>query len=460
MSVARHIVVIGCSGTGALAAITLKKLGPDLDVTIIREPDEKGLLTRCAIPYICCGDVMVDPSYKDDTMFTDQNIRIVNSRAEKLDKHSKRVTTADGTTCRYDVLVLATGARPVMPPVSGIQLPGVFALRKSGDAVNIQNWLNTRRVRTAVLIGAGPVSVEIAYLAARHGIKIYVVEMLEHILSKALDPDMSAGVASYMQGHNVELRLKQRLEKITGNGKVKEVTLSSGEKIETQMMLISAGVKPNAELAEQARLKMGELGLWVNQYLQTSDPSIYAGGDLIEYPHWVTGKNTVGQLRPNAVIAGRVIARNILGARIEYPGLINGFATKFFDKSIAGTGLTEKQAAAEGISVVSSKQSSASMHSMIRGRRLYTVKLIFEKATGKVIGGQIVSDSDCAVKHIDVITAAIRGRLTALDLATLRCAGQPELSSDPGKEPIALAALQALDSLRMPEGKKKSKNAL
>jgi len=220
MSVARHIVVIGCSGTGALAAITLKKLGPDLDVTIIREPDEKGLLTRCAIPYICCGDVMVDPSYKDDTMFTDQNIRLVNSRAEKLDKHSKRVTTADGTTYRYDVLVLATGARPVMPPVSGIQLPGVFALRKSGDAVNIQNWLNTRRVRTAVLIGAGPVSVEIAYLAARHGIKIYVVEMLEHILSKALDPDMSAEVVSHMQEHNVELRLKQRLEKITGNGKV------------------------------------------------------------------------------------------------------------------------------------------------------------------------------------------------------------------------------------------------
>jgi len=258
---------------------------------------------------------------------------------------------------------------------------------------------------------------------------------------------MSAEVESYMQSHNVELRLKQRLERITGNGEVKGVGLSSGEQIETQMVLVSVGVKPNAALAEQAGLKMGKLGLQVNKYLQTSDPNIYAGGDLIEYPHWVTGKHALGQLRPNAVIAGRVIARNILEGNIEYPGLINSFATKFFDKSIAGTGLTAQQSAAEGIDVVTSKQSSTSMHSMMRERRPYTLKLVFEKATSRVIGGQIVSDSDCPVKHIDAITTAIRGKLTTLDLATLRCAGQPELSPDPGREPIALAAGQAYDML-------------
>jgi len=448
MKTPQRIVVIGCSGTGALAAMTLKKLQPDLDVTILREPDEEGLLTRCATPYICCGNVMVEPSYKDDAMFTDENIRLVNARAEQLDSRRKEVTTAEGNTYPYDVLVLATGAKPVMPPVSGVDLAGVFALRKSGDAVNILNWLNTRRVRTAVLLGAGPIGVEIAYLSARHGIKIYVIEMLEHILPKALDPDMSGDVEAYMQGHNVELRLKQRLESITGNGDVKGVSLSSGEQIETQMVLISVGVKPNTELADQAGLTMGRLGLHVNKYLQTSDPSIYAGGDLIEYPHWVTGKPALGQLRPNAVIAGRVIARNILGGNIEYPGFINSFATKFFDKSIAGTGLTEQQAVADGLKVESTKQASASMHSMMRGRRPYTVKLTFDKARGCIIGGQIVSDSEGPVKHIDVITAAIRGRLTALDLATLRCAGQPELSPDPGREPIALAAGEVYDRMR------------
>ena len=201
-------------------------------------------------------------------------------------------------------------------------------------------------------------------------------------------------------------------------------------------------------MAGQANLKMGQLGLSADKYLRTSDPNIYAGGDLIEYPHWVTGKPSVGQLRPNAVIAGRVIARNILGANIEYPGLINSFATKFFDQSVAGTGLTEQQALAEGIATVSGTSASASMHSMMRGRRPYTVKLIFEKATGKIIGGQIVSESDAAMKHIDVITAAMRGNLSALDLTTLRCAGQPELSPDPGKEPIARAAGEAYDALK------------
>lgn len=442
---AKKIVIIGCSGTGALAAVMLKKKSPDTDVTIIREPDEKGLLTRCATPYICCGNVMVDPSYKDDSMF--EGIRLVNSRAKKLDGKQKQVTTVDGSTYPYDTLVLATGATPVMPPIPGIDLPGVFALRKSNDSIDILTWLNTQRVRTAVLIGAGPVGVEIAYLAARHGIKIYVVEMMDNILPKALDPDMSAEVESYMQGNNIELRLKQRLVEITGNNEVEGVELSSGEHIEAQMVLMSVGVKPNIELAVQVGLEVGKLGLKVNQYLQTSDPCIYAGGDVIEYPHWVTGKASLGQLRPNAVIAGRVIARNILGAKLEYPGLINSFATKFFNKAIAGTGLTEQQAAAEGIETVSAKESSTSMHAMMMGRKPYTFKLVFEKASGKVIGGQIVSDSDCPVKHIDVITAAIRGKLTALDLATLRCAGQPELSADPGREPIALVASQAYDML-------------
>ena len=158
----------------------------------------------------------------------------------------------------------------------------------------------------------------------------------------------------------------------------------------------------------------------------------------------------------NVVIAGRVIARNILEAGIECPGLINGFVTRFFDKSIAGTGLTQRQAAEEGIEAISAIQSSTSMQSMMRGRRPYTVKLVFNKQNEHIIGGQIVSDSECLVQYIDVITTAMRGRLTAMDIAMLRCAGQPELAPDPGMEPIALAAGKVLNALRMPGQTKQS----
>jgi NADH oxidase (H2O2-forming) len=446
----KRVVIIGCSGAGAIAALSLKKLCDALDVTIIREPDEQGLLTRCATPYICCGEVMVEPSYKNDSMFTVSNIKLVNVRAEYVNSIQKTVTTADGEIYEYDKLVLATGATPITLQVPGIDLRGVFTLRKSDDAVNIQHWMNAKRVKSVVLIGAGPIGLEVAYLTARHGVKVYVVDMLEHVLQQVLDPDMSVLVEEHISKQGVNLRLKQSLERIDGDGEIHGVTLSSGETVQAQMVLICAGVRPNSELAEQAGLQMGRLGLKVNRYLQTSDPDIYAGGDLIEYPHWVTGKPAAGRLRPNAVIAGRVMARNILGGKTEYPGFINGFATKFFDKSIAGTGLTQQQAAVEGIETISATQSATTMHSMMRARRPYTVKLIFEKRSEQIIGGQIVSDGESPIRHIDVITTAMRGRLTASDVATLCCAGQPELSSDPGREPIALAAEQVLNALKMP----------
>jgi len=434
------VLSIGCSGCGAIAALTLKKLNPSLEVTIIREPQEKGLLTRCATPYICCGDVMVDPSYKDDSLFTKKGIQLVNVQAVGIDREKKVVITDDGNMYPYDKLILAVGASPVIPSIPGIDLNGVFTLRTSGDAVNILNWINSKRVRYVVLLGAGAIGIEKAYLLSRQGLNVTLVEMLGSIMANVLDSDMAEEVQDYIRQKGVQLKLNQKVKVINGADSVESVTLTSGEKINANMIVISAGARCNIELANNAGLELGKLGLKVNQNLQTSDPDIYAGGDIIEYQSHVTGKPVLGQLRPNAVIAGRLIAKNILGFNIKFPPLINSFCTKFFDKSIAGTGITESEAKKEGIEVITAKEISISKHSMMRGRKRYTVKLIFDKKSQKIIGGQIVSDSDCSVKHIDVIAIAIRCGLKVFDLTTLRCAGQPELSPDPGKEPIALAA--------------------
>ena len=443
MAQIKRIVTIGCSGCGALAALTLKRLRPFLEVTIIREPQEKGLLTRCATPYICCGEVMVDSSYKDDSIFTEKGIRLVNVTAIKVDRNKKIVTTSDGNFYPYDKLVLATGAKPIMPPIPGIDLSGVFTLRTSGDAVNILNWINSRRVRNVVLLGAGAIGIEKAYLLSRHGLKVTLVDMFGHIMSNVLDQDMAKEVQSYMEEKGVKLKLNQKVTAFNGKDNVESVTLSSGEEVTSDMVVVSAGACCNIELAKDAGLKLGRLGLKVNQNLQTQDPDIYAGGDLIEYQSHITGKPALGQLRPNAVIAGRVIAKNILGFDIKFPPLINAFCTKFFDKSIAGAGITEMEAKKEGIEVVTAKEKSISKHSMMRERRPYVLKLIFDKKSQKLIGGQIVSDAESPVRYIDVIALAIRCGLKVLDLTTLRCAGQPELSPDPGREAIALAAESA-----------------
>ena len=441
------VVVIGCSGCGALAARTVKKLKPSPHVSIIREQEKKGLLTRCATPYICCGNVMVASSFKNDGIFRNQGIKLVDVRATEINRKQKVVTTANGKTYPYDKLVLATGAKPIMPPINGLKLPGAFTLRTNVDALNILHWMNSKRVKTVTLIGAGAIGIEIAYLVARHGVKVTLVEMLAHVMQPVLDPDMSEQLEEYIKSKGVDLRLNQKVVAIRGENKVDSVILSSNEEVKADMVIVSAGVRANTELAKKADLQTGELGLTVNEYLQTSDLDIYAGGDVIQYNSYITGKPTVGQLRPNAVIAGRVIAKNILGYKIKFPPLINSFATKFFDKSIAGTGITESEAKNEGIEVISARQNSASKHSMMRERKPYTVKLIFDKSSKKVIGGQIISDSECPIKHIDVVALAIRNGMTALDLTTIRCAGQPELSPDPGMEPISLAAENVFEKL-------------
>ncbi len=434
------VIVIGCSGAGALAARMVKRLEPSMDVTIVREQEEKGLLTRCATPYIASGNVMVDSSYKDDRIFLEQGIKLVNVRAVGIDRGIKKVTTADGATYIYDKLVLATGARPIIFGIPGINLAGVFTLRTSGDAINILNWINSKRVKNVVIIGAGAIGIEIAYLIARHGVNVILIEMLEHIMQRVLDPDMGEEVEKYIKEKGVDLKLSQKVESIVGRIDVESVKLSSGEEIKAEMVIISGGVQPNVELAQKAGLEVGQFGLKVDEHLQTSDADIYAAGDLIEYKSFVTGKAMFGQLRPNAVIGGRIAAKNILGYNIKFPGLINSFATKFFDKSIAGCGVTELEAKEHRIDVVSTRQGSISKHSMMRDKKPYIVKLIFNGQTKKIIGGQIVSNSECPVKHIDIIALAIRCGLSVLDFTTLRCAGQPELSPDPGIEPLSLAA--------------------
>jgi len=390
---------------------------------------------------------MVDSSYKDDSIFTEKEIKLVNVTAVGIDREKRMVVTADDNTYPYDKLILATGAKAVIPPIPGVNLPGVFTLRTSDDAVNILHWLNSRRVKSVVLLGAGAIGVEKAYLLSRQGVKITLIEMLRSIMPTVLDRDMSEEVQAYMEERGVQLKLNQKVTAINGKDNVESVTLASDKEVNTNMVVISAGARCNIELAEDAGLVLGELGLRVNEYLQTSDSDIYAGGDLIEYQSHVTGKPMLGQLRPNAVIAGRVIAKNILGFDVKFPPLINSFCTKFFDKFVAGAGITELEAKKEGIEVVTARQESISKHSMMRGRKPYIVKLIFDRKSQKLIGGQIVSDAECSIRCIDVIALAIRYGLKVLDLTTLRCAGQPELSPDPGKEPIALAAESAFEKL-------------
>jgi len=431
------VVVIGCGGTGGPCSMMLKKLDPSVDLTLIRE--EENFLTRCAIPYIVVEDATVEASIKDDRIHK-VGLKVVDSKAVKVDRERKTVTTADGGVYPYDKLVLATGGIPIKPPMPGVDLEGVFTVRTSRDAVNILNRLKEKGDRGVVVIGAGAIGLEMASLIARDGIKVTVVEALDRILAVSLDADMSKEVEEYLSSKGIDFRLNQMAKRILGEKEVEGVELSDGTRIEAGTVILAVGVRANTELASDCGLEIGKFGVKVNKYLQTSDPDIYAGGDLIEYESLITGEKIPGQIRPNAVIGGRIIAKNILGYKIEFPPLLNNFATKLLDKSVAGVGLTEEAAKRAGIDVAVGKFTTVNKHLMMKDKKSYTVKLIFDRRSKQIIGGQVVSDTDSMVKVIDVIALAIRCRLTALDLTTFRAASQPELSPEPSAEPITMAA--------------------
>jgi NADH oxidase (H2O2-forming) len=445
MSQIKKIVIVGLGGTSAMAARWAKMFDSSLDITVLKEED---LLVRCALPYIVTGNVSLESSIKSG-IFSGFGIKEVKSKATHIDRENKTVTDTNGNIYPYDVLVLATGSTATVPPILGRDLKGVFVVHTAQDGIEIKKWVDGKMVKKAVVVGAGFIGMEIGYtLASEKGAKVTVVEMLDHVLPLVIDPDMSEEVEKYLVEKGIELKLSQRVANIMGReGEVTGIELASGEKIEANMVILGVGIRANWELAEAAGLDKGKIGVKVNKYLQTSDPNIYAGGDLIEYESFITGKPIAGQLRPNAIIAGKVIAKNILGYKIEYPKFLNNFATKMFDMSVAATGITESAAKEEGIDVLTAKSESGSKHGMMKGRKPYTVKLLFDKKTKKLIGGQIISLCESAVKEIDVINLAIRCGLTPLDLTTLGFSAQPELSADVSEEPTNLAAEQAFREL-------------
>ena len=394
----------------------------------------------------------VDAITNPDKMFTDGGIKVIIARVTQVEGDRKTVTLADGREIPYDKLLLGTGASPAVPAIEGHELEGVFTLRSAPDAVKIKNFLEERNAKKLVLIGAGFTNLEVATLLCetkQDHYEVTVIEILGYPLPLMLDSDMGVQVHQHLVEKGFTMKMDQKVTKILGkNGGVSGVELASGETIEADMILLAVGVRQNLELAKDLGLELGRFGIKVNKFLETSVPDVMAAGDCVEKYNLVTKKPVAGQLRGPAVIQGRLAAKRLAGYEIEFPGVLNNSAVRLFDKYIGSVGLTEEEARREGFEVLSTTVTSRSKHGMIPGVKPWTLKLIFDKPSHKVIGGQIISNSAAPVKEIDTINALILGEKTISELTTLMCAGNPDCSSEPSLEPITICAEQALQKLR------------
>ncbi len=386
-----------------------------------------------------------------DKMLAGMGIKVVQDEVTKVDALQKTVSVSGGDTFAYDKLYLATGSSSFVPPIEGNDLAGIVTLRGLDDAERIRNYLEERKPKNIIFIGAGFISMEIASLLAETSpgvFSITVLELMDRPLPLMLDKDMSDAVREYVEQRGLHIRTGATVEKLLGRDRrVVGVQLSSGEIIAADMVFMNVGVRPNTRLASEIGLEMGRFGIKVNAFQETSDPHILAGGDCVEKWNFITGRPTPGQLRGPAVVQGRLAAKRLAGYSIAFPGVLDAGGCKMFDMTITATGFTEERAVQEGIAAVSAVVDSRSKHAMIPGMKPWKLKLVFDGRTEKLIGGQIVSHAVAPAREIDAVTAFILGGRTISELTTFTSACNPDISSEPSAEPITIAAEQALQKL-------------
>ncbi len=399
------------------------------------------------------GQVTEESIVVPDKMLQGMGINVVHDEVIRIDKDKKLVVTSQGREIKYDKLYLATGSSSVVPPIEGNKLDGVLTLRGLPDAAGIKKCLVSREVRNIVFIGAGFISMEIAALLKEmntFSASISVIELMDRPLPLMLDKDMGDVVKTYLEEKGLSVLTGEKVEKILAkDGKVAGVKLASGKILDADIVFMNVGVKPNTELAEEIGLEMGRFGIKVNEFQETSDPDILAGGDCVEKYNFITKKPTPGQLRGPAVVQGRLAAKRLAGYSIRFPGVLDAGGCKMFDMTITATGFSEESARNEGFETVSATVDSRSKHGMIKGMKPWKIKLVFDKRTEKLIGGQIVSHDIAPAREIDAVTAFILGGKTISELTTFTSACNPDISSEPSAEPITIAAEQALQKLKV-----------
>ncbi len=443
----KYVIIGGVAG-GATAAARIRRNTEQAEI-ILFEKGEHISYANCGLPYYIGGVIE-----ERERLFVQTpeafgkrfNIDVrVNSEVVGIypDKKSVRVRTSDGReyTESYDKLLLSPGATPVRPPLPGIDSEGIFTLRSVADTDRIKDHILRHHVRHAVIVGGGFIGLEMAENIHRTGAQVTVVEMANQVMTP-IDFSMASIVHQHLQEKGVQLYLDQKVESFTRHDGMLRVHFQSGIKLDADFVLLSIGVRAQTQLAKDAGLKLGEMqGIYVNEYLQTSDEHIYAVGDAIEYPHPITGKPWLNFLAGPANRQARIVADNMVFNNIQtYEGSVGTSIAKVFDLTDASTGLPAKRLKQMNIPYLSSTIHSGSHAGYYPESLQMDIKITFSPDGGRLYGAQIVG-YDGVDKRIDQYAMAIKNGYTVERLTNLEHAYAPPFSS--AKDPVAISGYVA-----------------
>ena len=441
-------VIVGGVAAGASTAARLRRLDENAEIVMF-ERGEHISFANCGLPYYINGTIPKRSSLLVQTpeaMHARFNLDIrTMSEVREILKDEKKIRVTNVLTKEtyyesYDYLVLCPGAQPFVPDIPGIDKANVFSVRNIPDSDNIKHYVETNGIKKATVLGGGFIGLEMLEVLNEMDIETTLVEASSQVMN-GLDQEMSNIIHNYLAANDIKLLLNERAVFLEGDDLVSKVNLSSGNAIDTELVILGAGVKPETWLAEEAGLELGSTGgILVDDYLKTSDPYIYAAGDAVQIKDFVTGEDILVPLAGPANRQGWIVANNIAGRNIKYTGSQGTGILKLMDLTAAMTGKNEKQLRNLGIDYLTCKVHPASHATYYPGSNQMTLKLIFTPKEGKVLGAQIVG-YDGVDKRIDVLATSIRAGLNVFDLQELELAYAPPFSS--AKDPVNMAAYAA-----------------
>jgi len=437
----QSLIVIGAVAAGTKAASKAKRDNPDMEVKVFTR-ERYISYAGCGLPYYIGGiikekqELLVrsPEDFKNEQgidIHTEHEVKKINTAGKTVTVENLR--SGEISEYKYDKLIIATGASPIVPPLENISLANIFTLRSVTDAFAIRELLDSGNVKRAVVVGGGFIGLEAAENLKHRGLDVTIVELVPHIL-----PPFDEEIALYAQNHMIDKGVRILTgEKVTGfegaDGKVAKVKTSAGD-LEANMVILSIGVRPNTGIAVEAGIELGPTkAIKVNEYMETNIKGIYAAGDCAENINLITGKPAWYPMGSTANKTGRIAGHNaVLGSgqeklRESLSGVLGTTIVKLFDVNAAKTGLSERDAVKEGYEVETVVVPANDRAHYFPGYKQITTKLVVDRKTHKVLGAQVIGEG-VADKPIDTIAAAITLGARVEDLARLDLAYAPPFS--------------------------------
>ncbi|MGB8021127.1 MAG: FAD-dependent oxidoreductase [Candidatus Nanopelagicales bacterium] len=446
-----RIVIVGSVAAGTSVGAKARRNTESAEI-VIYERDSDISYSGCGLPYYVGGEVAEIGTLapRDPAWFAKRYNIVIRIRHEVtgVDPVARTIAVTDlasgeSFTDHYETLVLATGVSPIVPPLPGIDSAGVFTVRNPADAVAIREHIESTGVTSAVIVGAGFIGLEMAEQLVGRGIATTLVERLPQVMPP-LDADMAHRVAETLRGNGVDLRLGAAVTAIEGDP-VSGVVLDSGERVDAGLVIVSVGVRPNTQLAVQAGVALGASGaIAVDERMATNVPGIYAVGDVAESFSVITGEPVWHPLGSTANKMGRIAGDVITGGGLAHRGILGTGIFRVFDLTVAQTGLTERAATDLGFDVAVLHNIKPD-HSEYLGGREMVIKAVADRATGRVLGAQIVGPQGVD-KRIDVLATAITFGARAADLFHLDLAYAPPFATT--KDPVLYTGMALDNALR------------